>query len=53
MTRKTELSAERARSRGTEGSIVLVMVVGGLAAAIASTGVQLAHLLGGLGRLLP
>jgi hypothetical protein len=53
MTRRTDGQAERARSRGTEGSIVLVMVVGGLTAAIAFTGVQLAHLLGGLGRLLP
>lgn len=53
MTRPSDGSTERSRSRGAEGSIVLVMVVGGLIAALTFVGSQVAHLFGGLGRALP
>lgn len=53
MSRIHHSTDEQARSRGAEGSIVLVVVVGGLVAAVAFVGSHLAHLLGGISRALP
>ena len=53
MTRTQHDTKEQARSRGTEGSIILVVVLSGLLAAVAFVGSQIAHLFGGIGHALP
>jgi hypothetical protein len=53
MARTQTATQERARSRGTEGSVVLIVIVGTLVAVAALVGSQVFDLVSGLTRALP
>lgn len=53
MSRTQHTTEQQARSRGTEGGVVLVLVAGGLVAAVAFVASEIVRLLGGISHALP